>query len=104
MAAGSWFPDWFGNNGRTTVQPLFQTNCSLGTVNAGCYSNLAVDQLINQALAPPPQPAAAPLWHQADAGLMRDAPIVPLISSNIDQYASTRVHAAEDRTDNLRAG
>jgi peptide/nickel transport system substrate-binding protein len=101
MAAGSWFPDWFGNNGRTTVQPLFQTNCSLGTVNAGCYSNPAVDQLINQALAAPTQAAAAPLWHLADADLMTDAPIVPLISSNIDQYASTRVHAAEVGTANF---
>ena len=28
MATGSWFPDWFGNNGRTLIQPLFQSNCT----------------------------------------------------------------------------
>ena len=50
MATGSWFPDWFGNNGRTLIQPLFQTNCSLGTVNAGCCSSPTVDKLISQAL------------------------------------------------------
>jgi peptide/nickel transport system substrate-binding protein len=94
LATGSWFPDWFGNNGRTTIQPLFQTNCSLGTVNAGCYSSPAVDRLIGQALTAPTAAAAAPLWHRADVDVMADAAIVPLISSNVDQYASGRVHAA----------
>ena len=35
MATGSWFPDWFGNNGCTLIQPLFAPACALGTVNAG---------------------------------------------------------------------
>ena len=59
MATGSWFPDWFGNNGRTLIQPLFQTNCSLGTVNAGCYSSPTVDKLISQALKSSSVSAAA---------------------------------------------
>jgi peptide/nickel transport system substrate-binding protein len=89
-----WFPDWFGNNGRTTIQPVFETNCTLGTVNAGCYSSTAVDGLINQALAAPSESAAAPLWHQADVDVMQDAAIVPLLSDNIVQFASSRVHTA----------
>ena len=101
MATGSWFPDWFGTNGRTLIQPLFQTNCSLGTVNAGCYSSPAVDGLITQALKTSAQPAAAALWHQADTDVMNDAAIVPLVSSQISQYASSRVHSATAGTANF---
>jgi peptide/nickel transport system substrate-binding protein len=101
MASGSWFPDWFGNNGRTLIQPLFQTNCSLGTVNAGCYSSPAVDKLISQALKTSSPSAAASMWHQADLDVMNDAAIVPLVSSQIDQYASSRVHSATAGTANF---
>jgi peptide/nickel transport system substrate-binding protein len=101
MATGSWFPDWFGTNGRTLIQPLFQTNCSLGTVNAGCYSSPAVDGLITQALKTSAQPAAAALWHEADTDVMNDAAIVPLVSSQISQYASSRVHSASAGTANF---
>jgi peptide/nickel transport system substrate-binding protein len=101
MATGSWFPDWFGTNGRTLIQPLFQTNCSLGTVNAGCYSSTAVDSLITQALKTSAPSAAAALWHQADTDVMNDAAIVPLVSSQITQYASSRVHSATAGTANF---
>ncbi|HEY3734600.1 MAG TPA: ABC transporter substrate-binding protein [Streptosporangiaceae bacterium] len=101
MATGSWFPDWFGNNGRTTIQPLFQANCSLGTVNAGCYGSPAVDHLISEGLKTSSPAAAAPLWHQADVDVMNDAAIVPLTSSQIVGYASSRVHSATAGTANF---
>jgi peptide/nickel transport system substrate-binding protein len=101
MATGSWFPDWFGNNGRTLIQPLFQTNCSLGTVNAGCYSSTTVDNLISQALKSSSLSAAASMWSQANLTVMNDAAIVPLVSSQITQYASTRVHSATAGTANF---
>ena len=41
-------PDWYGNNGRTSVQPLFGTNCANPTTNYGCYSNPTVDSDIKQ--------------------------------------------------------
>jgi peptide/nickel transport system substrate-binding protein len=94
MATGSWFPDWFGNNGRTVVQPVFQTNCVLGTVNAGCYSSAAVDGLIAQALKTSSIPAATKLWQQAGIDVMNDAAIVPLLSSEVVLYASSRVKSA----------
>jgi peptide/nickel transport system substrate-binding protein len=101
MATGSWFPDWFGNNGRTLIQPLFQTNCSLGTVNAGCYSNPTVDKLISQALKSSSLSAAASMWRQANVTVMNDAAIVPLVSAQITQYASTRVHSTTAGTANF---
>ena len=39
-----WFPDWFGNNGRTIISPLFETNCVLNTTNYGCYSSKTLDR------------------------------------------------------------
>jgi peptide/nickel transport system substrate-binding protein len=93
MATGSWYPDWFGNNGRTTIQPLFQTNCTLGTVNAGCFSSPAVDALIKQALRAPSPQAATALWRQAGTDVMKDAAIVPLVSSKFADYTSDRVHS-----------
>ena len=101
MATGSWFPDWFGNNGRTLIQPLFQTNCSLGTVNAGCYSSAAVDNLISQALKSSSLSAAASMWREANVTVMNDAAIVPLVSSQITQYASSRVHSTTVGTANF---
>jgi peptide/nickel transport system substrate-binding protein len=101
MATGSWFPDWFGNNGRTLIQPLFGSTCSLGTVNAGCYQSSAVDALIARALKTASPQAAAPLWHQADLDVMSDAAIVPLVSAQIAQYASSRVHSATAGTANF---
>jgi peptide/nickel transport system substrate-binding protein len=101
MATGSWFPDWFGNNGRTLIQPLFQSNCTLGTVNAGCYSSPAVDRLITQALGASSPAAAAALWHQADVDVMNDAAIVPLVSAQVAQYASYRVHSGTAGTANF---
>jgi peptide/nickel transport system substrate-binding protein len=101
MATGSWFPDWFGNNGRTLIQPLFGSSCTLGTVNAGCYHSTAVDALITQALRTTSPSAAASLWHQANTDVMNDAAIVPLVSAQITQYASSRVHSATAGTANF---
>jgi peptide/nickel transport system substrate-binding protein len=101
MASGSWFPDWFGNNGRTLIQPLFGSPCALGTVNAGCYHSTAVDALISQALKTASPASAAALWREAGTDAMNDAAIVPLISGQITQYASSRVHSATAGTANF---
>jgi peptide/nickel transport system substrate-binding protein len=101
MATGSWFPDWFGNNGRTLIQPLFGSSCTLGTVNAGCYHSPAVDALIAQALKTSSPTAAASLWRQADTDVMNAAAIVPLVSTQLAEYASTRVHSATAGTANF---
>jgi peptide/nickel transport system substrate-binding protein len=94
LAQPSWFPDWYGNDGRTTLQPLFQTNCVVNTVNGGCFSSKAVDSLIAQALRAPTAAAAAPLWHQVDVDVMKQAAIVPVIDAYTPQYASSRVKSA----------
>jgi peptide/nickel transport system substrate-binding protein len=88
----AWVPDWFGNNGRTVIQALFQgPNCVVNTVNYGCYDNPAVNSLIKTAEAASSLSAAGTAWHQADVDIMKDAAIVPLLSQNFPQYSSARV-------------
>jgi len=87
-----WIPDWFGNNGRTVVQALFQgPNCVINTVNYGCYDNPSVNSLITQAEGATSLSAAGSFWHQADMQIMSDAAIVPVMNQNFPAYSSSRV-------------
>jgi peptide/nickel transport system substrate-binding protein len=87
-----WFPDWFGNNGRTVVQALFAgPDCVINTVNYGCYDNPTVNSLITQAENAPSLTAAGSYWHQADEQIMSDAAMVPVMTQNIAVYSSARV-------------
>jgi peptide/nickel transport system substrate-binding protein len=92
MGQAIWFPDWFGNNGRTTIQALFQgPNCVINTVNYGCYDNSTVNSLITSAEGAPSVSAAGNYWHQADMQIMSDAAIVPILDQNFAVYSSARV-------------
>ncbi|MHB1594630.1 MAG: ABC transporter substrate-binding protein [Streptosporangiaceae bacterium] len=91
MGQAGWFPDWFGNNGRTTIAPLFQTNCVLNTTNYGCYNSSKLDSLIKQAEAAPSLSQAGALWHQADLNVMQNAVIVPLLSQQLVIFSSSRI-------------
>jgi peptide/nickel transport system substrate-binding protein len=94
MGQAGWIPDWFGNNGRTVIQALFQgPNCVVNTVNYGCYDNPAVNSLITQAEAAPTLSAASTDWHSADQDIMKDAAIVPIMSQTFPTIASTRVRS-----------
>ena len=87
-----WFPDWFGNNGRTIVQALFQgPNCVINTVNYGCYNNATVNSLITTAETATSLSAAGTAWQQADHQIMSDATIAPIMSQNFPAYSSKRV-------------
>jgi peptide/nickel transport system substrate-binding protein len=87
-----WIPDWFGNNGRTIVQALFQgPNCVVNTVNYGCYDSSAVNSLITMAEGASSLSAAGNYWHQADMQIMSDAAIVPIMDQGFPQYSSARV-------------
>jgi len=92
MGQPGWFPDWWGNNGRTIVQALFQgPNCVINTVNYGCYDNAQVNSLITTAETASSLTAAGTAWQQADHQIMSDAAIAPIMSQNFPQYSSKRV-------------
>ena len=95
LGQAAWVPDWYGNNGRTVIQALFQgPNCVINTVNDGCYDNAHVNSLIQQAEASSSLSTAGGFWHQADEQIMSDAAIVPLMSQNFPEFASSRVRGA----------
>jgi peptide/nickel transport system substrate-binding protein len=91
IAQPGWNPDWFGNNGRTVLSPLFQGKCVISTNNYGCYSSPALNRLIKQAETAPSSAAAGALWHQADANIMRNAAFVPILNQLAPYYSSARV-------------
>jgi peptide/nickel transport system substrate-binding protein len=96
LATPSWTPDWFGNNGRAFLQPMFQTNMARGTCNYGCYSDPEVDHLIEEALGAIDSDRAAVFWHAVDRRVMEDAAIVPILvhAPTIPHLSSSRVRDA----------
>jgi peptide/nickel transport system substrate-binding protein len=95
VAAPGWVPDWFGNNGRAVISPLFDgRNWADGTSNYGDYNSPATNKLIDQALQAKSTDDAAKYWHQADQQIMADAAIVPFMSQKTPWYHSTRVKNA----------
>lgn len=96
IAEPGFTPDWFGNNGRVIVQPLFQTNDVQGTTNYGGYSSPIVDALIEQALQESDEAKAEELWHQVDVEVMKDLPIVPILNfaAMTSRYHGKRVRNA----------
>ena len=90
-----WVPDWYGNNGRAIIEPMFDgRNYGPNSVDYGDYNNPAVNALIDKALAAPDQTTAATYWHQADMQIMKDAAIVPLQTQKTALFRSSRVHNA----------
>jgi peptide/nickel transport system substrate-binding protein len=96
ITAAAWTPDWFGNNGRAYVQPMFQSNFAAGTANYGDYRNPAVDRLIAEALSEPDPARAEELWHQVDRQVLEDVAIVPILACEptISHMTSARVRNA----------
>ena len=93
ITAPSWTPDWFGNNGRAYLQPMFASNFAAGTANYGGYENPEVDRLLAAALAEDDTGRAADLLHQIDRIVMEDAAIVPIVvhEPTIPHLTSERV-------------
>jgi peptide/nickel transport system substrate-binding protein len=90
IAPPGWIPDWFGNNGRSTIQPLF-TSPAQGSNDFGGYNNPAANKLIDQALTAKTAAQAAKLWQQANAFLMKDVADVPINIQKWPVFHSSRV-------------
>ncbi|GGU95282.1 ABC transporter substrate-binding protein [Actinomadura cremea] len=92
VAAPGWTPDWYGNNGRSIIQPLFDGRTyGNGSTNYGGYNNPRVNELIDAALTASGPEEAAECWRQADVLIMQDSAIVPLLSRNHTIFRSSRV-------------
>jgi peptide/nickel transport system substrate-binding protein len=94
VAQPGWIPDWYGNGGRSVIDPLFRSHCVLNTNNYGCYHSRLVDGLIRSAEMARTLNAAATFWRRANEQIMKDAAIVPLIDGQNPILASPNAHQA----------
>ncbi|MFE9099306.1 ABC transporter substrate-binding protein [Actinomadura geliboluensis] len=95
IAAPGWVPDWYGNNGRTTIVPLFDgRHYGPNSTDYGGFDDPAVDRLIDQALGARDVADASGFWAQADRRIMESAPVVPLINPRTPIFRSARVENA----------
>ncbi|WP_225993169.1 ABC transporter substrate-binding protein [Actinomadura rudentiformis] len=95
VAVPNWSPDWYGNNGRSVIQPLFDGRTyGPNSTNYGGYNNAEVNELIDEALQTEQPARAAELWHDADRLIMADAAVVPFLSANFPIFRSDRVRNA----------
>lgn len=92
LALAGWVPDWFGNNGRSMIQPLFDGR-SIGpnSTNYGAYDNPEVNRLIDVALSAPTEAEAVAAWQAAAKIVIEDAGIIPLNESKQPIYHAARV-------------
>ncbi|GAB3276668.1 ABC transporter substrate-binding protein [Actinocorallia lasiicapitis] len=92
IAAPGWTPDWYGNNGRSIIQPLFDgRGYGQNSTNYGGYDNPQVNRLIDRALTAPTAAKAATAWAAADRLIMNDAAIIPLLDRKLALYHSSRI-------------
>jgi peptide/nickel transport system substrate-binding protein len=91
IAGPGWIPDWFGNNGRATIQPLFSQPGLLSNDFDG-YDSPVTNDLINKALTAASKSVSASYWAKANQQVTRDVADVPLISQKWAIFHSSRVH------------
>lgn len=90
-----WVPDWFGNNGRAIIEPLFDGRTyGPGSTDWGDYNNPTVNADIDKALASTDPATTAAALHDADMQIMKDAAFVPFQSQSTPLIRSARVHNA----------
>ena len=90
IAPPGWIPDWFGNNGRSVVQPLFSSP-GKGSSDYGSYNSAVFNGYVNKALTATSAAQAATYWSKANAQIMKDAATVPVEYQKFTAYHSSRV-------------
>jgi peptide/nickel transport system substrate-binding protein len=91
LAIAGWVPDWYGNNGRSVVQALFDgRTIGPNSVNYGAYDSSETNRLIDAALSATSEAASLDFWKQAATRVMEDAAIVPLSEGKEAIYHSRR--------------
>jgi len=91
LAAAGWIPDWFGNNGRSTIVPLL-TQPGLASNDFGGYTSSTVESYISAALSAPNAALAAQNWQKADSAAMGDVANIPINVQKWPIFHSARVH------------
>ncbi|MEV5711439.1 ABC transporter substrate-binding protein [Actinoallomurus sp. NPDC052274] len=96
IAAPGWGPDWYGNNGRSGLQPLFDGRAyGPNSVDYGDYNNPQVNAAIDKANQAQSPTEAQQAWLEVNKLVMGDAAIVPLITQKYSTYQASRVRNAQ---------
>lgn len=95
IALTGWEPDWYGNNARTYLQPLFDSrgvsvHQDWGS-NFGRYRSERVNQLLDTALTCADEERANELFRQVEAEVLADAAVVPILFAHQYWFHSTRM-------------
>jgi peptide/nickel transport system substrate-binding protein len=95
IALTGWEPDWYGNNARTYLQPLFDSrgvaqDGDWGS-NFGHYRSEKVNALLDAALTCPDEARAGELFRQVEAEVLADAAVVPILFAHQYWLHSTMV-------------
>jgi ABC-type transport system substrate-binding protein len=92
IAIATWWPDWFGNNGRAVIDVLYNgKNVGPGASNYGGYDNAEVNAAIGRALTAETQEESEQAWAEAATKVTEDVGIVPLFQTKSARYKSSRV-------------
>ncbi|RJO72566.1 ABC transporter substrate-binding protein [Nocardia panacis] len=95
MALTGWEPDWYGNNARTYLQPLFDSR-GVGPdgdwgANFGRYRSAKVNDLLGAALTAADASVAGELFRQVEVEVLRDAAVVPILFAHQYWWHATTV-------------
>jgi ABC-type transport system substrate-binding protein len=91
LAPPGWIPDWFGNNGRSTLVPLL-TQPGTGSNDFDGYTSPVVEKDIAAALSASSTAAATTSWQAADTAAMKDVAVVPINVQKWPIFHSAAVH------------
>jgi peptide/nickel transport system substrate-binding protein len=92
LASAAWIPDWWGNNGRAFLEPLFDGRTyGPNSSDYGGYNDPQTNALMDQAMAAASDSAAATAWQAVATHIMEDAALVPLAGQKSPIYHSARV-------------
>ncbi|SFO85413.1 peptide/nickel transport system substrate-binding protein [Cohaesibacter marisflavi] len=86
IAPVGWSPDWVGGAARSVFQPQFTYDGNHQTYNYTDYNNADATALAKKAINATTPEETAKLWGEVDEMVMKDAPVVPMVSENIVLY------------------
>jgi len=90
-----WVPDWYGNNARSVMEPLFDgRHYGPGSTDWGAYNNDQVNSDIDTALTSTNPDEIQKAMHEADMQVMKDAAFIPFQTQSTPLFHSSRVHNA----------
>ncbi|TCO59634.1 ABC transporter substrate-binding protein [Actinocrispum wychmicini] len=93
LAFTGWEPDWYGENARTYLQPLFQS--AQGGWNLGFYASEMVDRLLAAGRAATDRETAHTAYRAVEAEVLRDMAVIPVLFAHQYWFHSPRVRGWE---------